>query len=73
MVLVDLYKNGEKILSFSADHFGVDYKKNIFEVFRGELETEYHFKTFNHNHITGSDYHILSIEVDNEKKQDSAC
>ena len=73
MILVNIYKDGEIRLSFSVDHFGVDYRKKCFQVVRPGVETTYHFKTFNHNHITGSDYHILSIEVDNEKEQNPAC
>ena len=68
MILVNLYEGGEKTLAFSAEHFGVDYKQNIVELIHNGAKVTRRFKKFNHNHITGSDYHILDIEVDNEKE-----
>ena len=67
MILVNIYKDGKKRLSFSVDHFGVDYQKKCFQVIRPGVETTYHFKTINHNRITGSDYHIFDVEVDDAK------
>lgn len=68
MILVNMYKNGEKGASFSVTDFVVDYEKKLVKFASPIINITYKWIKFSHEHVTGCDYHILSVEVDDAEK-----
>lgn len=68
MILVNMYKNGEKGASFSVTDFVVDYEKKLVKFASPIINVTYKWIKFSHEHVTGCDYHILSVEVDDAEK-----
>jgi hypothetical protein len=63
MILVNEWKDGKKSRSYTVRGFAADYgAKPVVLVLTDGSTVEKGFSSFDHNHITGSDYHIISME-----------
>lgn len=64
MILVEERKDGRKVRSYTVRGFSADFEAKMLVLMMSDGSfSEKRFSSFDHNHVTGSDYHILTVEV----------